>query len=298
MEQSTPSPPRLATPKRRRRTHRVDGVVAAICVVILAVIVLVALVGPYLPGINPYDGVLTNAQIPPAWLPGRSSVHLLGTDELGRDELSRLIVGAQTTVLISVLSVAAATVIGTVIGLVAGYFGGVIGSVLMRVTDAMLAIPALVLGIAFAAALGPGMTNVITVVVITTWAFFARLVRGEALRLRESEFIMAARLSGVSHLRTLFVHLLPNVFTPIIVMATLQIGNTIILAASLSFLGLGVPSPRPEWGLMLAEAKNYLNVRPWMVILPAIALALTILCSNVLGDWVRDRLDPHSAIRT
>lgn len=287
-----------ALARRRRRPRRVEGVVAGVCAVVLAVIVLIAVVGPYLPGIVPYDGVLSNAQIPPAWLGGGSSAHLFGTDELGRDELSRLVVGAQTTVLISVLSVAAAMVIGTVVGLVAGYFGGAIGSVLMRITDATLAMPALVLGIAFATALGPGLVNVIVVVVITTWAFFARLVRGEALRLRESDFIVAAGLSGVSRLRTLFVHLLPNVFTPIIVMATLQIGNTIILAASLSFLGLGVPSPRPEWGLMLAEAKNYLQVSPSMVVLPAIALALTILCCNVLGDWVRDRLDPYSAIRT
>lgn len=272
--------------------------VAVICAVILGIVALTALVGAYLPGINPNDGVLANAQIPPVWLPGGSSAHLLGTDELGRDELSRLVVGAQTTVLISLVSVAAAMVIGTVVGLVSGYFGGAVGSVLMRITDAMLAIPALVLGIAFAAALGPGLVNVIIVVVITTWAFFARLVRGEALRLRQSDFIVAAQLSGVSHRRTVFVHLLPNVVTPIIVMATLQIGNTIILAASLSFLGLGVPNPRPEWGLMLAEAKNYLQVRPWMVILPAIALALTILCCNVLGDWIRDRLDPYSAIRT
>jgi peptide/nickel transport system permease protein len=284
--------------RRKRRRRSVDGVVAAVCATILGLVVLVALIGPLLPGIHPYTGTLSGAQLPPVWLPGGSSAHPFGTDQLGRDELSRLVVGAQTTVLIAVVSVLVSLVIGTIIGLVAGYFGGVPGAVLMRITDAMLAIPAVVLGIAFAAALGPGVVNLVIVVIVTTWAFFARVVRGETLRLRDTDFIVAARVSGISRTRILLVHLLPNTVTPIIVMATLQIGNTIILAASLSFLGLGVPNPRPEWGLMLADAKDYLQVRPWLVILPAIALGLTILCCNVLGDWARDHLDPYSKIRT
>lgn len=290
--------PRPLPSVRRRFGRAAADRVAALCAVVLGFIVVCAIAGPFLPGIDPYSGTLADALRPPAWEDGGSTAHVLGTDPLGRDVLSRLIVGARTTVVISVLSVLASMAIGTGIGLVAGYFGGVVGAVLMRITDAVLAIPSLVLGIAFAAALGTGLINVVIVVTATTWAFFARVVRGETLRLRETDYIVAAGLSGIGHVRTLLVHVLPNVVAPVIVMATLQVGNTIIMGASLSFLGLGVPSPLPEWGLMLAESKDYLQLNPWLVVAPALVLAITILCSNVLGDWVRDRLDPQSTIRT
>ncbi len=259
----------------------------------VVLITLVGLVGPLVLPIDAYSGTLMTALKPPVWAEGGSLAYPLGTDQLGRDVLSRLIVGARITVVIAVSGVFVSTVVGTLVGLVSGYFGGWIDAVLMRITDAMLAIPMLVLGLALATALGVGVFNVVIVTTAVTWAFFARLVRGEVLHIREADYVKAAEIAGFPQHRILFRHILPNVLTPLLVMASLQIGNTIILASSLSFLGLGVPEPLPEWGLMLANSRDYLTFKPELVVIPAIALGLLVLSCNLLGDWLRDRFDPE-----
>lgn len=259
----------------------------------LLLVVVLGLAGPLLLPIDPYAGTLMTALKPGIWADGGAWSHPLGTDQLGRDLFSRLIVGARITMFIAVTGVAVSAAIGTAVGLVSGYLGGWADAVLMRLTDAMLAIPMLVLGLALATAIGPGIANVIIVATAVNWAFFARLIRGEVLHIRELAYVSAAEVAGFSRLRILVRHILPNVMTPLLVMASLQVGNTIILASSLSFLGLGVPEPLPEWGLMLANSRDYLSFKPSLVVIPAVALGMVVLSCNLLGDWLRDYLDPE-----
>jgi peptide/nickel transport system permease protein len=279
----------IARRHRRARWRRMPLVSMAI----LALVVIVAIVGPLLGSIDPFSGTLSTALKPPIWMDGGTWANPLGTDQLGRDVLSRLVVGARMTLLVAICGVVGSALVGTAIGLVAGYFGGWIDAVLMRITDATLAIPLLVLGLALATTLGPGIVNVVVVVTAVSWAFFARLVRGEVLHVRRLEFVLAAQIAGIPRRRILARHVLPNVLAPILVMSSLQIGNTIILAASLSFLGLGVPEPQPEWGLMLANSRDYLSMMPHLVVIPGVALGLLVLSANLVGDWLRDRFDPH-----
>jgi peptide/nickel transport system permease protein len=278
------------------RTHHVRrflGGAPKFSLAFLIFIFLVAIFGPLIPALDPYAGTLGSALRPPIWDSAGNWDHMLGTDQVGRDILARLVYGARITVIIAIAGVSVAAVIGTAVGLTAGYFGGWVDALLMRITDATLAIPMLVLGLALATSLGPGVVNIVVVVSAITWAFFARLVRGEVLSLRQREYVIAARLAGFSSSRVLTRHVLPNVLTPILVMASLQVGNTIILAASLSFLGLGVPESQPEWGLMLANARDYISFAPYLVIIPALTLGLFVLAANLAGDWLRDCFDPH-----
>lgn len=265
---------------------------------IIVMVILLALFGPLMPFIDAFSGNLRDALLPPVWSAGGTWDHPLGTDQVGRDVLSRIVVGARVTVIVALSAVALSAIIGTTIGLVSGYLRGWVDAFLMRATDATLSIPMLVLGLALATALGPGTGNVVIVVTAITWAFFARLVRGEVLHLRTMDYVAGAVVIGVPRWRIVFMHLLPNVMAPIMVMATLQVGNTIIIAASLSFLGLGVPDPQPEWGLMVADAKNYLNIAPSLAIFPGIALGATVLSSNLLGDWLSDYVDPTTGLRS
>lgn len=282
--------PRATAHRRRRARWRGLPLVS---ITILAMVAVVGIFGPLLGSIDPLSGTLTTALKPPVWMEGGSWAYPFGTDQLGRDVLSRLVVGARITLLIAICGVAGSALVGTAIGLVAGYFGGWMDAILMRITDATLAIPLLVLGLALATAVGPGIANVVVVVTAVSWAFFARLVRGEVLHVRRLEFVVAAQIAGIPRRRILARHVLPNVLAPILVMSSLQIGNTIILAASLSFLGLGVPEPQPEWGLMLANSRDYLSMMPHLVVIPGVALGLLVLSANFVGDWLRDRSDPQ-----
>lgn len=272
--------------------HRAYGIIAAASV--LGLIVLCAVAAPLLAPYDPSSGSLGSSLLPPVWHGSGSWEHVLGTDQLGRDALSRMIYGARMTLAVALAGVVLAGVVGTVVGLLAGYLGGLVDEVVMRVADAALAIPLLVLGLALATVLGPGTSNAIIVVSSLTWAFFARLVRGEVLALRSADYVLSARLLGYSRRRIVFRHILPNVATPIIVLGTLQVANTIVIASSLSFLGLGVPQPTPEWGLMLSDAQQYVTIAPTLLVAPGVALAITVLSTNVIGDWLRDRLDPRS----
>ena len=231
--------------------------------------------------------------IPPVWESGGSFDYILGTDAVGRDILSRLIVGARVSLLVGVSVVALAGVIGTLVALVSGYFGRWVDALLMRITDAFMSLPFLVVAVALAGIIGPSTRNLIIVLSVFTWATYARVLRSEVIRLREADFIVLARITGAPAWRILLHHLLPNVVNTLIVLLTLQVGIAIIAAASLGFLGLGVPPPTPEWGAMLSDGRQYISSAWWVVTMPGIALALTVMSFNLLGDWLRTRLDPR-----
>ncbi len=229
---------------------------------------------------------------PPALFDGGAWDHPLGTDNLGRDILSRVIYGARVSVAAGLLVVLAAASFGSVMGALAGFFGGVVDTLIMRVVDFQLSFPFVLLAIIFMAIFGPGFLNIIIALAIALWVNYARLVRGETLKLRELEFVQAARSIGVSRLTIVRHHVLPNVLPSIMVLATLDVAFVIIYEASLSFLGLGIQPPTPSWGIMLNEGRNYLDEAWWMSVFPATAIILTSLGINLLGDWVRDTIDP------
>jgi len=240
--------------------------------------------------ITPYDPIeqdWKSVQKPP------SRTHLLGTDELGRDLLSRIIHGARISMIIGLISVSIGLFFGTTIGLVAGYFGGWPDSVLMRLMDIMLAIPYVLLAIAIVAILGPGLWNTMIAIGIVTIPQFARIVRSSVLETKATDYVEAARALGASHLRIMLRHILINALSPLIVQSTLTIASAILNAAALGFLGLGAQPPTPEWGVMLSDGRLLLLVSPWIVTFPGIAIMLSVLGFNVFGDGLRDALDPR-----
>ncbi len=255
---------------------------------ILALLFLgVAVFAPYL---APYDPLRTDwsaVRAPP------SPEHWLGTDELGRDVLSRVIWGARASLLAGVVSVAIAMVLGVPLGLLSGYYRGWIDEVIMRFTDALLAFPFLILAIALAAMLGPSLTNAMIAIGVSTAPAFIRLARGQVLSVMVEEFVQAARALGASDARIMLKHVLPNAFSPLLIQGTLAVAAAIIAESSLSFLGLGQQPPAPSWGSMLNVAKNFLAEAPWMAVWPGIAIFITVLAFNLLGDGLRDALDPR-----
>lgn len=257
----------------------------------LGVMVLFVVAGVFAPFLAPQD---PNAQDLTVRLQGPLTPgHLLGTDALGRDLLSRLVYGTRVSLVVGFAAVALSGVIGVVVGLVSGYLGGWVDSVFMRVVDAWLAFPFLLMAIAVVAILGPGLTNIVIALVITNWVVYARLVRGETLSLREREFVLSARGLGTSRLALMAKHILPNILPPILVVATLELGVVIVTEASLSFLGLGADASQPSWGSMLADGRAYITQAWWLATLPGLAIFVVVLAVNVLGDGVRDALDPR-----
>lgn len=260
-------------------------------------ILLVVTTGAVLaPVISPADPLLQDVSVrlkPPTLEGGDGQAHLLGTDHLGRDILSRLIYGARISLAIGISAVAVAGTLGTLIGLVAGYRGGRIDDLCMRLTDTMLAMPFILLALAVIAVLGSSLRNIIFVLGITSWVSYARVVRAEVLTLRAREFVAAAQALGGHGTRIVFRHLLPNVLTPVIVIATLEVARMIILESALSFLGLGVQPPTPTWGGMLADGRAYLSTAWWLATFPGLCIMLSVLGINLLGDWFRDVLDPR-----
>ena len=231
--------------------------------------------------------------IPPVWQEKGGFAHILGTDMLGRDMLARIIVGARTSLLVAVFALAMGGGVGTAIGLAAGYYGGKIDALLMRIGDATIAFPIILLAMLLAILLGPSLTNVVIAVGLVLWARFARIVRGEVLSYKERDFVALARVAGASDLRIMFVHLLPNVRNTLIVLLTLQVGWVIIIEASLSFLGAGLPGPDPVWGSMIAAGRQYITSAWWVPFFPGLAVAAVCLAFNMLGDWLREALDPR-----
>ncbi len=224
--------------------------------------------------------------------PFQSPAHILGTDPLGRDVLARVIVGGKISLMVGVLSVIGAVIVGTLVGLVAGYYRGVAEILLMRFADIQLALPFILIAIMFLAILGTGIDKVIFFMIVAQWVQYARLVRGSVLALRDREFILSARAIGVGNLRIIFQHILPNVLGPIVILMTLNVANNILLESSLTFLGLGVDPLIPSWGGMLADGRTYLQSAWWVSVFPGLAIMFTVLGLNLLGDWLRDYLDP------
>jgi peptide/nickel transport system permease protein len=260
-------------------------------------VLLFVLIGPavfadFVAPHDPYKGNILERLQPPAWLEGGSWEHPLGTDKIGRDMLSRIIYGARISLTVAGVSIICGGIVGTTLGLLAGYFGGWWDHVIMRLVDIKISIPSLMLALILAAALGPSFLTVIIVVGLTLWTRYARLIRGETLRLRNQDFVLRAKVSGASTSRIVTRHLLPNVVNTIIVLATLEVGVVIILEASLSFLGAGIPPPNPAWGLMVADGRALVINAWWVSFFPGLAILLTVLSMNLLGDWLRDKLDP------
>lgn len=277
---------------RRRRVAST----ALVGFAILASVTLAALFAQVISPSAPETQQLIERLDPPSWLGGENG-RLLGTDQLGRDVLSRVVHGARVSLIVGIAGVALSGTVGVTLGLVAGYFGGRWDRVIMRVTDLQQAIPALVLAIAVVAILRPSLLNLIIVLAVTTWITFARVVRSEVLAIRESLFVEAARLVGARHRRIIVRHVLPNVSASVIVIGSLTVANLILFEASLSFLGLGVPPPTPTWGRMVFDGLEYVSTAWWIPLFPALAVMLTVLGSNLVGDWLRDALDPRQRQR-
>lgn len=286
-------------PRERRQDLRrvfrelVRNKAALIGLLILLGVAVAAVCAPLVSPYDPLAQAITYRLKPLAWTDAAGQTYLLGTDHLGRDILSRLIFGARISLIIGLSAVAVAGTIGTLIGLVAGYGGGRVDDFCMRLTDTMLAMPFILLALAVIAVLGPSLRNIIFVLGITSWVSYARVVRAEVLSLRTREFVAAAQALGGGGGRIVFRHLLPNVLTPVIVIGTLEVARMIILESALSFLGLGVQPPTPTWGGMLADGRAYLSTAWWLATFPGLSIMLTVLGINLLGDWLRDVLDPR-----
>lgn len=254
---------------------------------IILALALTAILAPYVAPHDPYE---TN---PLAKLGRPTSIHPLGTDQIGRDVLSRLLYGARISIRIAVQVAVISGTVGTLIGVLCGFIGGKVDSLLMRITDIFMSFPQLILAMAFAAALGPSLQNVVLAVSMTEWTYFARLARSSALALRGQAHVDAARAMGASKTRILLCHVLPLTLSPLIVQLSLEMGGIIRTAASLGFLGLGAQPPTPEWGVMVTAGRNYLPASWWVSTFPGLAIFLTVLGFNLLGDGVRDILDPR-----
>ena len=256
----------------------------------LAIVLVMSVLALLAPWIAPFDPAALNLDqilMPP------SSEHLLGTDELGRDVFSRLLYGARVSLWVGFVAVGISTAIGIVLGLASGYFGGWTDELIMRGVDVMLCFPSFFLILAVIAFLEPSLTNIMVVIGLTSWMGVARLVRAETLSLRERDFIAASKLAGASTSRLLFVHILPNALAPVLVSATLGVAGAILVESSLSFLGLGVQPPDASWGNMLMDGKNTLEIAPWLSLYPGLAILITVLGYNLLGESLRDLLDPR-----
>lgn len=274
---------RLALRRFARRRAAVVGVVY------LALLVAGALLAPV---VAPYDPIKQDLG---RILTAPSAAHLLGTDDLGRDVLTRLLYGARLSLGAACLAVAIATLAGVPIGLVAGYLGGAVDDALMRVVDALQAFPALILAMAIAAALGPGLFNVMVAVGIVYTPRFARLVRGQVLSLREEPFVESARAAGASHGRVLGRHVLPNVLAPVIVQVSIGVAFALLAETALSFLGVGIKPPEPSWGTDVGRGYRFMRLAPWLVFMPGTAILLTALAFNLVGDGIRDAFDPRQS---
>ncbi len=261
-------------------------------IIVIVLFVIVSLFGDWLTPVPPNEQNLRLRFLPPAWLEGGNPRFLLGTDNLGRDILSRIIIGARASFIVAIAALAFGSLLGSMIGLASGYYGGRIDTLVMRTADGMMAFPLVLAALLLVAVIGPGIHTVVIAASLILWARFARLIRSEVLSVRERDFVKLARIAGASPIRIMLVHILPNVLNSVVVLLTLQLGFVIIVEATLSFLGAGVPPPTPTWGQMVAGGRTYIETAWWISLFPGLAIAAVVLSFNLLGDWLRDYLDP------
>ena len=260
--------------------------------VVLAALVLTAVFAAYLAPQSPTEGDITQKLIPPIWMERGDWEHPLGTDRFGRDVLSRIIYGSRISLLVSLIAIGVAGTFGTALGLISGYRGGLIDVVLMRLTDIALSLPLILIAVVLVAVSEPSFRNVVLVIALLLWPRFARQIRGETLAIKEQDFVALAVVAGRSSAWIIRRHIFPNVVPTLLVVSTLQVGYVILLEGTLSFLGVGVPPPNPAWGLMIADGRGFLATAWWISFLPGLAMLLTVLAVNLMGDWLRDHLDP------
>jgi ABC-type dipeptide/oligopeptide/nickel transport system permease subunit len=249
-------------------------------------LILLAIFGPIFLPFSPFSQDLSKRLAPPSY------PHIFGLDEFGRDEFTRLVYGSRISLEVGIEVVTVSLLLGLLVGVTSGFFGGVVDTVLMRIADVFLAFPSLVLAIGITAVLGPGILNVVLALIVVTWPGFARVIRSETLSVKELDFIAAARIAGASRMRIAISHIVPNTLPPVIVLATLGMGAAILGEAGLSFLGLGVNPPNPSWGIMISSGQDFIIQDPNLVIIPGLAITITVLAFNLLGDGLRDALDP------
>ena len=279
--------PRVAHALREARRYPLVPLALLVCLLLIPA-VFASQVAPH----DPLKGSLSKRLKPPAWQQGGSIDYVLGTDKLGRDILSRIIHGSRVSLAVSLVAIFVGGTLGTALGLLSGYFGGRVDSLLMRLVDISLSLPTILLALVLVAAVGPSFGTVIAVLVVLLWARYARLVRAETLGIKERDFIARARVAGASHIRIMTRYIFPNVVNSLIVLATLQVGYVILLESALSFLGAGLPRPTPAWGLMIADGRELIVTAWWVSMFPGLAIMLTVLALNLLGDWLRDHFDP------
>ena len=277
-------PDRPAGPRRRSRPWFASAVLGAL--------VVAAVLAPYLAPHSPTEGDIVKKSIPPIWMERGDTEHLLGTDRFGRDVLSRVIWGSRISLLVSLVAIGVAGTLGTLLGLVSGYRGGLTDAVLMRLTDVGLSLPTILIAVVMVAVSEPSFRNVVLVIALLLWPRFARQIRGETLAVKEQDFVALAVVAGRSSAWIIRRHIFPNVVPTLLVISTLQVGYVILLEGTLSFLGVGVPPPNPAWGLMIADGRGFLATAWWISLFPGLAMLLTVLAVNLMGDWLRDHLDP------
>ncbi len=260
---------------------------------IIALMTLIAVLAPLIAPHSPTEQSLPDKLLPPAWQEGGSAKHLLGTDLLGRDVLSRLVYGARVSMTVALAALLAGGGIGLMLGILSGYVGGRVDAFIMRVVDATLTFPTILIALLLTVSLGQGLRTIVIAVTFIIWARFARIVRGEVLTVKARDFVALARVHGCSHLRIMAIHIVPNVMNTFMVLLTLHIGFVIVVEASLSFLGAGIAPPTPSWGQMVADGRGHIAGAWWLSVVPGLAILLVVLAFNLFGDWLRDWLDPR-----
>lgn len=287
MEDTTVSPLSEFVQRMRRL-----GFVPLVALFIVVLFILVAIFAEYIMPHSPNATSLSSRLKPPVWVLGGSWTFPLGTDQLGRDILSRIIAGSRTSLLVAMQALFLGAGLGGLIGIVAGYFAGWIDTILMRLADVMLALPIILFALLFVVISEPSTTNVVIAIGLVLWARFSRVIRGQVLVVREQDFVALARVAGLSDFRIIIFHILPNIANTLMVLASLQVGWVIVVEASLSFLGAGIPPPTAVWGSMISEGRNYVTTAWWITFWPGMAVMVVVLAFNLFGDWLRDTLDP------
>jgi peptide/nickel transport system permease protein len=262
---------------------------ATVLVLLIGVAILTPLIAPH----GQFDSTLTKRLAPPAWYDKGTADYFLGGDTVGRDVLSRLMYGARISLMVALVALISGTIVGTALGLIAGYFGGLVDETIMRIVDIWFGLPFVLIALVIAVLLGPSLTTMMTLLALFTWAGFVRNVRAEVLTLKTRDYVSLARISGAGGLRIMVKHILPGVTNTVLVLASLRSGQLILTEAFLSFLGAGIPPPTATWGSMIADGRSYLRDQWWISVFPGLAIFLTVMSLNFLGDWIRDRLDPR-----